>query len=85
MLEYDKIDIPEWIDVHKTGASKECHICCYWYFEDIGFKYKKYHCNDCHDLMQKVMSFNNVAIVHVKGNAHRINFMSIWVKMMQLT
>ena len=24
--------------------------------------------------MQKTMSFNNVAIVYVKGNAYRINF-----------
>ena len=24
--------------------------------------------------MQKAMSFNNVAIVYVKGNAYRINF-----------
>ena len=28
----------------------------------------------CHDLLQKAMSFNNVAIVYVKGNAYRIHF-----------
>ena len=28
----------------------------------------------CHDLMQKAMSFNNVAIVYVKGTAYRIHF-----------
>ena len=38
------------------------------------FKYEKYFCNGCHDLMQKAMSFNNVAIVYVKENAYRINF-----------
>ena len=32
MLEYDKIDISEGIDTKKTGASKECYICHYWYF-----------------------------------------------------
>ena len=31
-------------------------------------------CNGCHDLIQKAMSFNNVAIVYVKGNACRIHF-----------
>ena len=31
-------------------------------------------CNDCHDLMQKAMSFNDVAIVYVKENAYRIHF-----------
>ena len=39
MLEYDRIDISEGIDVNKTSASKECEICHYWYFKDIGFKY----------------------------------------------
>ena len=32
MLEYDKIDISEGIDIYKTSASKECDICNYWYF-----------------------------------------------------
>ena len=74
MLEYDRIDISEGIDVNKTSALKECDICHYWYLKDIGFKYEPYLCNRCHDLMQKAMSFNNVAIVYVKGSAYRINF-----------
>ena len=74
MLEYDRIDISEGIDVNKTNASEECDICHYWYFKDIGFKYKPYLCNGCYDLMQKAMTFNNVAIVHVKGSAYRIHF-----------
>ena len=32
MLGYDRIDISEGIDIHKTSASKECDICHYWYF-----------------------------------------------------
>ena len=71
MLEYDRIDISEGIDVNKTNASKE-YICNYWYFKDIGFKYEPYLCNGCHDLMQKAWIFNDVAIVYVKGNAYRI-------------
>ena len=74
MLEYDRIDISEGIDVNKINLSKESDVCHYWYFKDIGFKYEKYLCNGCHDLMQKAMSFNNVAIVYVKGSAYRINF-----------
>ena len=73
MLEYDRIDISEGIDVNKTNLSKECDICHYWYFKDIGFKYEKYLCNGCHDLMQNVMSFDNIAIVYVKGNAYRVH------------
>ena len=69
MLEYDRIDISKGIDANKISLSKECNLCRYWFFKDIGFKYEKYLCNDCHDLMQKAMSFNNVAIVYVKGSA----------------
>ena len=75
MLEYDRIDISEGIDVNKTSLSKECDISHYWYFKDIGFKYKPYLWKGCHDLMQKVMCFNNVAIVYVKGNSYRIHFL----------
>ena len=32
MLEYDRINISEDIDVNKTNSSKECDICHYWYF-----------------------------------------------------
>ena len=39
-LEYDRIDISEDIDMNKTSASKECHICCYWYFLDKNFYLK---------------------------------------------
>ena len=31
-------------------------------------------CSGCYDLMQEAMSFNNVAIVYVKGSAYKINF-----------
>ena len=74
MLEYDRIDISEGTDVNKTSASKECDICHYWYFKDIGFKFEPYLCNGCRDLMQKAMSFNDVAIIYVKGSAYIIHF-----------
>ena len=74
MVEYNRIDISEGTDVNKTNLSKECDICHYWYFKDIGFNYDPYLCNGCHNLMQKAMSFNNVAVVYVKGSAYRINF-----------
>ena len=73
MLEYDRIDISERIDIIKTNASKECDICHYWYFLDKIFTYESYLCNGCHDLMQKAMNFN-VAIVFVKGSNYRIHF-----------
>ena len=74
MVEYEIIDISEGIDVNKTNLSKECDICHYWYFKDIGFEYEPNLCNRCHHLMQKAMSFNNVAIVYDKGSGYRIHF-----------
>ena len=53
--------------------SKECDICHYWYFKDIGFKYETYRCHGCHDLMQKAMNFNEVAIASVERNDYRIH------------
>ena len=35
MLEYDRIDISEGIDIDKTNKSKECMLCHYWYFFKI--------------------------------------------------
>ena len=74
MLEYDRIDVSEEIDVNKTNLLKECDICHYWYFKNVGFRYESYLCNGCHHLMQRAINFQNVAIVNVKGNAHRIHF-----------
>ena len=74
MLEYDRIDISEGIDINKTNASKECNICHYWYFLSKNFNYEPYLCNGCHDLMQKAMNFNDVAIVSVNGSNFRNHF-----------
>ena len=74
MLEYDRIDISEGTDLDKTNKSKEYDICHYWYFLDKNFNYELYLCNGCHDVMQKAMSFNDVAIVSIKGNDDRIHF-----------
>ena len=74
MLKYDRTDISEGVDVNKTNLLKECELCHYLYFKNIGFKYEKYLCNCCHDLVQKAMSFNNVAIIYVKGSAYRMHF-----------
>ena len=77
MLEYDKIDIWEGIDINKTNASRECGICNYWYFRNIGFKYEPYLRNGFHDLMQEAMNFNDFAIASVKGSDYRIHFWNI--------
>ena len=43
-------------------------------FLDKDFKYESYLFNGCHDLMQKTMTFNDIAIVSVKISDYRIYF-----------
>ena len=74
LLEYDRVDISKAIDINKTNASKECDICHYWYFLDRNFDYEPHFCNGCHDLVQIATSFNDVAIVSVKGNDYKTHF-----------
>ena len=74
MLEQERIDISEGIDVNKSNLLKECDICHFWYFKDIGFKYEPYLCNGCYDFTEKAISFNNIATVYIKGSAYRIYF-----------
>ena len=74
MLEYDRIDISGGMDVNKTNATKKCDICHYWYFLNIGFEFEPFVCNIDHDLMQKAVNFNDVAIAFFKGSDYRIYF-----------
>ena len=46
MLQYQKINVSEGIDVNITSGSKECDLCHYWFFEDIGFKFEENICNN---------------------------------------
>ena len=72
MLEYERIDVSEGIDVNKTNVSKECDICLCWYLKDISFKCQLYHSYACYDLMQKAISFHDLVIVNIKRSAYRI-------------
>ena len=68
MLEYDRIDISEGINIGKTNKLRECDICHYWYFLDKSFNYEKYLCNGCHDLMQKAANFNDLPYEYMGKN-----------------
>ena len=69
MLEYDRIDISEGINVDKTDRSKECMFCHYWYFLNKNFKNGLYLCDGCYDILQRLTDFKNITIVHVKKNS----------------
>ena len=74
MLECDRIDISDGIDIKKTNASKECKICHYWYFKDIGFKYEPYLFNGCHGLMQKLLVLMMLLLFMLKGVLTELTF-----------
>ena len=67
MLQNKKIDVSEVINVNKTNASKECLLCHYWYFKDVGFKFEKHVCNKCHDVLMTVYELKNIAMLSVRG------------------
>ena len=77
MLEHDKINISEGIDVNKTNESKEHILCHYWYFLNKNFSYGPYLCDGCYNIMQKSINFKNIAVAHVKKSAYRIFFQDI--------
>ena len=74
MIEYDRTDLNDGIDVNKTSSSRECWLCHFWYFLDKNFNYQKNYCDGCHDMPMKTISINNLHIVYSKENAYRIHF-----------
>ena len=77
MLQYEKIDASEGIDVNKTSVSKECELCHYWFFKDVQFKFEEHVCNKCHDLWTMANSLKNIAILSAKGATFRCILMGI--------
>ena len=71
MLRYEKIDVSEGIDVNKASASKECELCHYWFFKDVGFKFEEHVRNKSHDLLTMVYSLKNIAILSAKEATFR--------------
>ena len=46
MLQYERINVSEGINIHKSNKSKECMIFRYCYFKDIGYKFERYFSNE---------------------------------------
>ena len=67
MLQYNRIDVSEGIDINKRNKSKECMLFYYWYFKDIGYKFQPYLCNGCHAVSIMAYELKNVTILKVKG------------------
>ena len=66
MLEYDRIDISENIDVKKCNeTSRQCSLWTFYYFLNNNFNYQTYLCDGYHDISAKAMSMQNLAIIYV--------------------
>ena len=75
MLEYDRIDISEGIDINKNeDTSRECSLCKFYYFLDKNFNYGPYLCDVCYDISLKSTSIQNLPIVYPGRNAYRVIF-----------
>ena len=74
MLECEKIDISDGINVNKSDKSKECMLCHYWYFLDKSVSYGPYLCDGCYNMMQKCNKLKNIAS-HIKESVYRICFL----------
>ena len=78
MLEYNRIDISEGINVKKCNeTSRQCSLCKFYYFLYKNFIYQTYFCDGCHDISTKATSMQNLAIIYHEGNAYCVNFVFI--------
>ena len=42
-------------------------FCHYWYFKNVGFKFKPHVCNKYHNVLMTAYELKNIAILNVKG------------------
>ena len=70
-MQYDRIDVSEGIDINKTSESKECMLCTYCYFKDIGCYFQSYLCNGCHAMSMMAYELKNIAILNAKDVDYR--------------
>lgn len=51
MLQYDKIDASEGIDIYRNNALHKCVICHYWYFLEKNLSFQSKMCNGRHEFL----------------------------------
>ena len=70
MIYFERIDVSEGTNVNKRSASKECHICHYWYFLNYSIKFQPNICNRFYDLLMSSMNLSDIPILNIKGSDH---------------
>ena len=74
MIEYDRVDISEDIDINKTNKSKKCMLCHYWVFLDNNFSYRPYLSDGC---------YNIILLLFMLKKVYAEFTFSIWVNVKQ--
>ena len=69
MLYFDRIDVYEGVDVHKTSASKEFEISHYWHFLNYTFKFQPNFCNIFQDFLMISMNLSGFSFSNIEGSA----------------
>ena len=76
MLEYDRIDLSEGIDIIKCEeTSRKCSLCQYYYFLNKNFNYQRHLCDGCHDMSVKALSMKHLTIIYHNGYAYCVNYL----------
>ena len=65
MLQCDRIDVSEGIDINQASESKEHMRCHYWYFKEVGYKFQLYVCNGCHAMSIIAYELKNVISIFI--------------------
>ena len=71
MLQYERIDVLEGIDINKSDKSKECLVFHYWYFRNIAYEFESYVFNECHDISMIAYELKNIPKLNVWGVGYK--------------
>ena len=84
MLEYERVDISDGIDVDMSNKSKVCMLCHYWYFLNKNFNYGPYLCDGFYNIIQKCNKCKNIAmLLFMLKKLYREFIFRIWVNVKQ--
>ena len=75
MIEYERIDISERIDLNKTNKSKECMLCHYWYFLHKNFSCGSYLCDNYYNFSQNIEILKILLLLILKKYIQNLFFM----------
>ena len=75
MLEYDRIDISEGLNINKCEeTTRRCTLCKFYYFLDKNFSHGPFLYNGCYDMSLKAVSMQNLTIINHNENHYHVNF-----------